>query len=130
MSKVIYDLHTKEYISIRTALNRGIVKDVKRFKLPPNRVLIPKGKTKELITFFQASKLIKEGKLRINMIIGDFDACDTTYKKKTIGVVCKNALPIREQNKIRKENTDIIRYVLTKEDRYNPYAVYDFIKKK
>jgi len=143
MSKVIYDTEQKDKITIRTAINRGIVKNPKRFILPKNKVLIPSGKTKKLITPFQASKLIKEGKLQINRVIGDFDLtvnninpvryisdgkqlikADIDYEKPK---VINNKLGKRQQNKIKKE-TGIIRYTLTPNDKSDMYALYHFVK--
>jgi len=125
MSKVIFDTETKQKITIRTAIDRGIVKNVKRFILPKNKVLIPSGRTKKLITPFQASILVKKGKLQINKIIGDFDLeVDAKHMIKN------NQLGKRQQTRIRKENKNlnIIRHILTPDEKRDVYALYDFFK--
>jgi hypothetical protein len=68
----IYDRDMEQNIKIRTAIDRGIVKNPNRFILPKNKVLIPDGKTKKYITPFQADILVKKGKLKENKIIYGF----------------------------------------------------------
>lgn len=125
MSKVIFDTETKQKITIRTALDRGIAKNPKRFNLPKNKVLIPSGKTKKLITPYQASILVKKGELQINKIIGDFDL---EVDEKSI--IKNNQLGKREQSRIIKENknNNIIRHILTPTEKTSSYALYDFLK--
>lgn len=120
----IFDTQTKKHIAISSALKRGIVKNPARFVIPNGRVLIPQGRTKIMISTKEATKLFKDGKIKLNQIIGSFDL------KEDKGVITKPTIKKTEIKNIRKKaiNNPVIRHVLTQADKTDPYALYHFLK--
>ena len=139
MSKV-FDTVEKKNIAISTALKRGLVKNPSRFKIPLNKVIIPDGKKRKMITTSEATMLFRSNKLKLHQIIGTYDvsAFGDIYENDTGDIVAEDAKKIttikqdrqrkREKKKIEELKPNIIRYVLKPADKKNSLLLYNFLK--
>lgn len=120
----IFDTITQKNIAISTALKRGIAKNPSRFQIPKGMVLIPDGKKKRMVTTRAANKLFKANLLNLNKIIGTFDFNEFR------STITKPKIKKKEIKKIKElsEDTPVIRQVLTKDDKRDSYALYNFLK--
>lgn len=122
MDKIIVK-NTGKKITLRTAINKGILKDSSNFIVPEGKVIYRKGKSSKIIDINEAKKLYYNNEAGLHQIIGTFDVSSKT----------KNIIKSRIQNKTKeiienKYKSSISRQVLTKEDKLNGFVVYNFIK--
>ena len=128
MSK-IFDTITKRDISISTALKNGLIKNPARFIIPRDKVIIPVTGGRDIVTVVKATKLLKAGKIKLSQVLGSYDfklsmsmfSKDAEIKKPSITKKEKKSIVTQYKN-------DLIRYVLTPDDKKDAYAFYNFLK--
>lgn len=137
MSK-LYDTQTKRYVTVATALRNGLIKEPARFEIPRGKVIIPTKKGREMVTTNKATKLLKESKIKLSQILGSYDN-ELNRESRDDDVIIPppdgsntlktTQLSYNQRANIKSSNTDIQRYVLTPNDKRDPYAFYEFLKR-
>jgi len=121
----IFDTLTKTYISPKTAKDRGIKNNLRRFEIPANHIILRVGNSYQLKQIKDVRDQIKEGSIKLNQIIGDYELNESKRN------ITRNPLS-KKTIKQNIDTYDVVRYVVDKMDhelsRY--YALYNFLKKK
>lgn len=120
----VLDKTRNKRIALSTAIKKkGLLKNLNKFELPPNQLVIRKKGKYEFINIKEAKSKYNKGEIKLHNLFGSFDF--TSNK----GYITKDKVGKRigKSYKQRYTNT-IIKYQLTKADRLNPQIVWKFFK--